>query len=170
MFVSMSEGKARPDKGGARDISRLTDDLFSDALRRRSGLSLAVLRQWNEIAGPALGNVTRPERIKWGRRPHAGEEPAPGTLVVAAGAAAALTLQHETDQLIERINTVFGYRAIGRITIVQKPVDPPRPKASIELDPQARDEVKRRTEPIEHEGLRDALQRLGEALATRRKR
>ena len=166
----MGEEKTRPNRQGARNISRLTDDLFSDALRRRSGLSLALLRQWNEIAGPSLANVTRPERIKWGRRPHAGDDPAPGTLIVAAGAAAALTLQHETDQLIERINTVFGYRAIGRISIVQKPVDPPQRRMTPEPDPQMLKTVRRRTEPIEHDGLRDSLQRLGEAMATRRKR
>ena len=161
----------RGGRAGARDLSSLTRGLLEKAIARRTGLTLTIVESWREIAGPELSRTTRPERIKWGRRPHPGEEAPPGTLVVAAGSAAALRLQHEADQLIERINAMFGYRAIGRITIVQKPVDPPvEPPPAPQPDARTRQRIADTTRPIEHEALRESLRRLGEAMATRRKR
>ena len=46
----------------------------------------------------------------------------PAVLVVACEGAAALHLQHETSEIIGRVNAFLGFSAIGRIRIVQKPV------------------------------------------------
>ena len=46
----------------------------------------------------------------------------PAVLVIACEGVAALHLQHETGEIISRINAFFGFNAIGRIRIVQKPV------------------------------------------------
>ena len=163
------EGRKGGKGRGARDLSSLTRGLLEKVIARRTGLTLTIVESWSDLAGPELGRTTRPEKIRWGRRPHLGGEASPGTLVVAAGSAAALRLQHETDQLIERINAMFGYRAIGRIAIVQKPIDPPpEPPPAPPVDPRVRERIADTTRPIEHEALRASLRRLGEAIAARR--
>ena len=53
----------------------------------------------------------------------------PATLVIACEGFAALHVQHETGEIIGRVNAFLGFNAIGRIRIVQKPVTPRRGQA-----------------------------------------
>ena len=48
----------------------------------------------------------------------------PATLIIACEGFAALHVQHETGEIIGRINSFLGFNAVGRIKIVQKPVHP----------------------------------------------
>ena len=147
---------------GARPLAALVRGAVEPALLRRAGLTMTLVANWSEIAGPDLAKRTRPLRVRWGRRPHAGAEAAPGTLVVAASGDAALRLQHEGDQIIERVNVMHGHRAIAKLAIVQAPPPETRePRARPELSVPDRERIERSVEPIEHDGLRDALSRLG---------
>ena len=49
-----------------------------------------------------------------------------GTLQVRVSGAAALEIDHMIPQLIDRINTYYGYEAVSRIRLEQGPL--PRPK------------------------------------------
>jgi hypothetical protein len=82
----------------------------------------------------------------------------------------ALRLTHELPQVIERINTFFGYRCVGRIKLVQLPV--PRPEKKVRpklapITPEVEAEVRAAASGIEDEGLRAAVERLGRAIAGR---
>ncbi|MCB1418612.1 MAG: DUF721 domain-containing protein, partial [Notoacmeibacter sp.] len=73
--------------------------------------------------------TSRPERIVWPRRASDDDPFEPATLVVACEGFAALALQHETNEVIARVNAFLGFAAIGRVKIVQKPVRAPeKPK------------------------------------------
>ena len=48
---------------------------------------------------------------------------------------AALHLQHETGEIIDRVNAFLGFNAIGRIRIVQKPVRRPSRSRNRERGP-----------------------------------
>ena len=103
-------------------------------LRKRAGISIGLVQSWEEIAGPRLAGASRPEKIQWPRRMHEDDPFEPATLVVACEGMAALHLQHETGEIIGRVNAFLGFEAIGRIRIVQKPVLPatsrPKPRAA----------------------------------------
>ena len=51
-----------------------------------------------------------------------GEETAGGVLTVKAEGAIALEIQHLAPQIIDRLNSYYGYAAIARLNIVQGPV------------------------------------------------
>jgi hypothetical protein len=86
---------------------------------------------------------------------------------------AALHLQHETGEIINRVNAFLGFNAIGRIRIVQKPVlrdkarpkPVPRPLTSVE-----KAKLSDTVGKIEDEGLRASLERLGATILGQRKR
>lgn len=157
----------RKPRRGPRPIAALARGAIEPALLRRTGLNMTLAGGWAEIAGPELAAVSRPERVKWGRRPHLGAQAAPGTLIVAAEPAAAMRVQHQTGELIARVNTALGYEAIGAVRIVQRPVRVDAPAAPTPPDPRRVAEIRERTRSIGHDPLREALRRLGAAIDAR---
>jgi hypothetical protein len=145
--------------------------ILDPVLRKRAGMSTALLQSWDEIAGERLAANTRPERIAWPRRAYEDDPFEPATLVIACEGAAALRLQHQTGEIISRANAFLGFAAIGRIKIVQKKVvsmaGPARPALRALTEGEAT-RVASTVEPIADEGLRAALERLGRSVLASR--
>ena len=81
--------------------------------------------------------------------------------------ATALMLTHDMPQVIERINGFFGWAAIGRIRILQRPLTPPRRKAPPRLRALTNAEEAELSEvlrPVEGTALGAALEKLGRAV------
>ena len=84
----------------------------------------------------------------------------------------AIELQHSAPQVIERVNTHFGWRCVGRLVIRQGPVHSEIRKAAPATGPDeaTRAAVAGTVAGIGDEPLRAALERLGLAVMTRRPR
>jgi hypothetical protein len=150
--------------GNPMPVSDLAGAVLDPVLRKRAGVSIGLVQSWEEIAGPRLAAHTRPEKIIWPRRLHEDDPFEPATLVVASEGFAALHVQHETAEIICRVNAFLGFNAIGRIKIVQKPVKKPSERARPRLKPiSAAEEAKigKVVSGIEDEGLRNSLEKLG---------
>ncbi len=135
---------------GPRPLGALIPAVTRAAFRRRSPASVQLLQDWADIVGPAVAAMALPKRLS-------------GTsLTLACSGAAALELQHLSTALIERINTHFGRRCVEQLRFVQDGAPPP-PVAA-----------RNRPPPVKVDGLpegelRDALARLGGAVAARRR-
>ena len=86
--------------------------------------------------------------------------------MVRTESAFALEMQHLAPIVIERVNTYYGWRCIGRIVLKQGPVRGPEKNRPVMLvlSDADRQRVTAATQPIEEEGLRLALDRLGQAI------
>lgn len=150
--------------GNPVPVSDLATEILDPVLRKRAGISVGLVQSWEEIVGPRLSARTRPEKIQWPRRLHEDDPFEPATLVVACEGSAALHLQHETGEIIGRVNAFLGFTAVGRLRIVQKPilntasVPKPRPR---QLTDTERSKLSGTVGMIEDEGLRASLERLG---------
>lgn len=157
-------GKRR--NGNAVPVADLASGILDPVLRRRAGITVGLVQSWDEIAGQRLAATTRPEKIAWPRRMHEDDPFEPGTLVVACEGMAALHLQHETGEVIARVNAFLGFAAIARLKIVQKPVAVaarPRPAPRALTGTEAA-RLAGLVRPIEDDGLREALARLGRSV------
>jgi hypothetical protein len=145
--------------------------ILDPVMRKRAGMSTALLQCWDEIAGERLAPHTRPERIAWLRRAHEDDPFEPATLIIACEGAAALRLQHQTAEIISRANAFLGFAAIGRIKIIQKRVtqairsDKPSLRT---LTDRERARVASSVEPIANDALRASLERLGRSVLASR--
>jgi hypothetical protein len=145
-------------------ISDLATAILDPVLRRRAGISIGLVQSWDDIVGPRLARGSRPEKIQWPRRLSDDDPFEPAVLVIACEGLAALHIQHETGEIISRVNAFLGFSAIGRIRIVQKPVTTPKAPQRPALRPLAADEkarIERSVGKIEDDGLRASLERLG---------
>ncbi len=142
---------------GATRLDRLVDPLLTPIVSKAGFGSAAILSEWRDIVGGALGERTRPEKIVWPRQTE--DQPKPATLVVRAEGGDALEIQHMTREIIDRINAFFGWPAVAKVKVRQAPVvSRAMPVAADEAPaaPPAAD-----LSGIDDPGLREALERLG---------
>jgi hypothetical protein len=153
-------------------VSDLASVILDPVLRKRAGISIGLVQSWDEVAGPRLAGRTRPEKIQWPRRMHDDDPFEPAVLVIACEGVAALHLQHESSEMIDRVNAFLGFPAVGRIRIVQKPVNtdtPPPRRAPRALEEPERKRLSATVSGIDDDGLRASLERLGATILGMRK-
>ncbi|MBT5048526.1 MAG: DUF721 domain-containing protein [Rhodospirillaceae bacterium] len=150
---------------GPRALAAVLPKAAEPALRKRGFSAVEVITHWPEIVGVELAAETSPEKLSFPRDARSN-----GTLHLTATGSVALELQHLEPIIIERINTYFGYGAVARIALKQgaarkAPATKPKPeKASVSPDRIA--EINHHTDQVGPEPLRDALRKLGTAVAS----
>ena len=152
-----------------KHLGELIDVCLGPALAAQGFAASDVIVAWPEIVGDRLAAFTQPVRIDWPRGTAARDRdarPDPAVLVVRVESAFALEMQHLAPVVIERVNTYYGWRCVGRLLLKQGPVRKPVPsKASaptLSEDDQRR--VNEAVRNVDENALRDALQRLGQAV------
>lgn len=121
---SVARGRGAPGKAVGAFVPNLTRKAFE-----KFGFSTAsLIMDWPRIAGADLALWTVPERVKWPRTgdgsvPPDEDVPRPGaTLVLRVDPARALDVEYRARQIVERINSYFGYRAIAELRLLQAPL------------------------------------------------
>ena len=134
----------------ARAVGTYVPKLTHKAFEKFGFAAAALVTDWATIVGKDVAGYTAPERLKWprgvglGDEVETGAEGRPGaTLIVRVEPARALDVQYKAQQMIERINGHFGYRAVAELRILQAPLPeratiaaprtPPPPCAAPEL-------------------------------------
>ena len=163
----------------ARSINGLLPKILKPVLEKRGFPALALVAQWREIAGGTLAAHAVPDRVSWPRRkqPVAAEDEdraarnrrrKPGvraggaTLRLRVDPVMALEVEYQKAQILDRINTFFGYQAVTTLKIIQGPVNRPQSGSRAAAAPlPVRDGLPDLDlTDIEDEKLRQALARL----------
>lgn len=148
---------------GPVPIARLLAKATRPAMGRTQAATARLALDWPAVVGPALAAVTAPERLGASREGR--------VLTVRAAGPVALELQHLAPQLIERINAHVGAGFIARLRIVQAARGHAETQAAAALPPrrapapEAAARVDRALAELPDGPLRDALARLGRAIA-----
>ncbi|MEM9574076.1 MAG: DciA family protein [Pseudomonadota bacterium] len=149
----------------AKAASGLISKILDPVLAKRAGVSMALINAWPEIAGEELAATSMPLKVQWKRRISEDDEFEPGTLLVAAEGMAALHLQHQTGQVIDRVNSFMGYKAVARIKIVQKPIEIKKTKKRQRpMTEGQKRKVEKLTDTIDDDDLKAAMKRFGESV------
>jgi hypothetical protein len=109
---------SRPRGKGRRGFARASDAASSLLGRvgvRRGFAERKLIAEWRWIVGDDLAASCRPVRMSFRR----GEGAFGATLVVEAEGARAHEAQHLSERIVERVNQVYGYRAVSRLKVVQ---------------------------------------------------
>ena len=138
---------------GLRNVAPLVGNLTRPLVRKRGFFQTEIILQF-----------TMP--LKYTPPPR--ESIAGGTLLIRVVGPVALELQHRMPQIIERVNSYFGYRAINKISMLQGDIS--RPERTVHRPPKAPEadiDASRKAdiEKIEDPHLRDVLTRLGRHIA-----
>ncbi len=138
--MSADDKKQWRQRRAAQPVADFVSELLNPVIERRAGMTTDLIGQWEEIAGPRHAACSRPEKLRWPRQASEDDPFEPATLVVACDGGHAVFLQHDGAVIIGRINTYFGFSAVSRLQLVQKPVarqetrERPRTTRSLEAD------------------------------------
>lgn len=152
-----------------KPLAELIEGCIGPAFAAQGFASTDILAAWPEIVGERLSRYCRPSKLEWPRRRKSADTGAErsdsGTLVVRVEGVFAIELQHLAPVVIQRINAHYGWACVGRIVLQQDRVGRAGRSASPPtVDPERRGAVALAVSRIEHDGLRDALDRLGIAV------
>jgi hypothetical protein len=144
----------------ALPLSALVGRVLDPVSAKRGFAAADLIAAWPEIVGPRYAGACEPVRITW---PRGAPQGSGGVLTVAVEGSRAVFLQHESGQIVERINAFAGRGLVARLKLTQRPVAraAPAPRAHPVLAEAARARLAAELAPIEDDGLREALARLG---------
>lgn len=146
-----------PMRRQSRPIASALHKVTEKIYRRRGFASAGVVNNWSAIVGEELARHSMPERL-------GGD----GTLRLRVDGPLATDLQHMEPQILERIASYFGYRAVTRLALLQGPL-PSRPadpgeRAARALDSDEEAALRANLAGTDDPDLRAALERLGRAV------
>jgi len=148
---------------GPQRIGRQVTTIAQKALGKQGLAFGSLLTDWADIVGTRLADQTVPLKLAFprGKRDCA-------VLHLRVSSPAALLLQHEEPQVLQRINAFFGWKAVERLKLVHGgPVlksstpPPPLPRHLSSVEEQR---LQSRVAEIPPGDLREALERLGRAV------
>ncbi len=131
-----------------------------------------LLTHWAEVVGQATAQIARPVNVSYGKGGMG------ATLTVLTTGAQAPMLEMQKEQIREKVNACYGYRAIARVRITQTaPTGFAEGRVTFEHkapvaqqpDPVARDTAQTLSADIENQDLRDALCALGANVLSQQK-
>jgi len=153
---------------GATAIGAFVARMLDPIARSRGFATTALLTEWPAVVGADLAQFTSPDKVIWPRRSDDPEGKGTNsnwriegaTLVLKVDGPRAIEVQHQAEQILERVNRYFGYRAIAQLRFLQAPLN-----REVPAPPPAAPEPSSGTdlpgaEAIDDQGLANALRRL----------
>lgn len=165
---SFSEDDVKRDSQGYRKrnyegLERLTKEIkviTQPILGKRGFAGVDIIECWFDIVGPDLSVGIRPEKLTFEK-----DSRTNGTLhVKSAGGAYAVLFEHQKQQVIERINTFFGYPAVSKIHIMQGRLTFPKIELPQPVKKPTKKQLRELNEKIAHiedEALRESMYQMG---------
>jgi hypothetical protein len=110
----------------ARAVGAFIPKVAAAVFERYGFHSAEIMTSWDTIVGADVARLTQPQAIKWPRggksRADSPDETRGGaTLILACDPAFALEISYRTQDIVDRINRYFGYRAIAHVKLMQVP-------------------------------------------------
>jgi hypothetical protein len=147
-------GTRTREKHGFRALAETVQILTEPALKKRGLANVALVAEWPQIVGEAIGKWSMPEKLVFPPRQNRA-----GVLHVRVGSSAmALEFQHTEPVIIERINVYFGYPAVARLRLRHAPM-PAGPKAAAAVRPEL---VSRKSGAVDETALSESVTAVGE--------
>ena len=151
---------------GLKTLRQSVVKITDVAIRKRGFVESALIHKWASIAGKEMAAWSVPNRLVFSRG-----STLDATLHLDVLSARALEIQHNELVILERINVVFGYKAINKIAIRQvnslsrTTKQSPTPAVLTEAEKSwVSDQIKNHS----NADLKNALEALGQAILSRK--
>lgn len=143
----------------SKTLKSCVEPVLRPMIKNQGAAASKLITEWPDIVGAEMAAYSTPIRLQFSK-----DKNRDGTLYIACEGAYALTLQHMTPAIIERLTLYFGYPAVSRIMLEQtltSRTQPEKPKTSVKksitIDTACLDEI---TDPELKKALSDFAQEL----------
>lgn len=114
----LARRRTRPAPRPAPRAGKALSGLIKELDQRFGRGADALEPRWREIVGDRLARVTRPQKLTKGRGAQG------GVLELRVAGPAALLVQHQSEEILSRVNLFLGAGAVEKLRIAQGPVKP----------------------------------------------
>lgn len=155
--------RAKRRGGGPKALAQALPAITKRILGKRGLAEGSLISDWSSIVGEQVASRCIPKQLAFKRSSERRE----GTLTLRVESGFATELVYLEQQLLERINAHFGYRAVAKLKLQQGPVIAPgqrRRKAPKPLSKADKSALDAKVADVEDEDLRKALSDLGAAV------
>lgn len=98
----------------AKAIKKVIPAILKPVLDKRGFAQAQIVLDWEKIVGSQMAQYGVPERINYYKN-----ATSKGTLVLSVTPGWAPIINHGKQQIMERINSYFGYEAVSRLQLKQ---------------------------------------------------
>lgn len=160
----MKQPRRQTSTYGFKPATGLLQARIRKASEARGFAESRLLTHWAEIVGQQVADIAHPVDIKYGRGGFG------ATLTVLTTGAQAPMLEMQKDQLRDKVNACYGYRAIARVRVTQtaptgfaegRVVFKNAPKPDATPAPEIARAAHDAAQGVENDALRQALAALG---------
>ena len=97
------------------DIAKTIRPLAKQLLGKSGFMQIDLMSNWEEIVGENLSKYVLPQKLSFCK-----DERTNGTLfLMVYGGAFAMEVENKKQQILQKVNTFFGYEALSKIKIMQ---------------------------------------------------
>lgn len=147
----------------AKNIAPLTKSVFG----KKGFMEIDILTNWDKIVGTDLASYSFPQKIDFRR-----EQKNNGILhLCVPGGAFALEIRHREKNILDKVNTYFGYNAVSGIKIIQNTAFCPENKQEyiyspppVIVTPDEKNYINSLAEEIKSSKLKEILIKLGQSI------
>ncbi|TQV83496.1 DUF721 domain-containing protein [Denitrobaculum tricleocarpae] len=160
--------RAKRRGGSPKALAQALPAITKRILGKRGLAEGSLISDWSSIVGEEVARRCIPKQLAFKRSSERRE----GTLTLRVESGFATELVYLEQQLLERINAHFGYRAVAKLKLLQGPVIDPTQRTRSPLRPLAPSDktaLEAKLADVEDEDLRKALSDLGAAVFSRPK-
>jgi hypothetical protein len=152
--------------GGPKALAQALPAVTRRILGKRGFAEGSLVNDWSSVVGEEIARRCIPKQLSFKRS----NERRDGTLTLRVESGFATELVYLEQQLLERINAHFGYRAVAKLRLLQGPVIDRKKRPRQAPRPLTRTEentLNAKVSEVEDEDLRKALADLGTAVFRR---
>ena len=114
---------------GSKNLSHSLDFVTKPIFKKRGFTENKILTDWNKIVGDSLGGSSVPKKLFFSRN-----KKSDGVLYVEVyDSGMAMEMTYMEPIIIEKIASYFGYKAISKLKIIQKPGGGMKPQEKKDL-------------------------------------
>lgn len=143
----------------SKPLGRLIEPIIKPALKKHGLAEARLLLDWEIIVGSAVASVSMPTKLSYPKGKSEG-----ATLYLDVDSPAALEIQHSIPQILERIGSFLGYRAVSKISLRQIRMRRKDVIDSAPTSPAIAQQAQHSVGTMEDDRLRQSLCALGERI------
>ena len=152
----MSE-KQNKRTGYNSNLARLVAKVVKPVMRKRGFYDVDIISDWSHIVGPEWANLSIPKKLSFNPKTRRS-----GTLHIQVSPGSSVLMQHIEPQIIDRVNTYFGFEAVKKLRLIHGYIPEPQTET-----PEAKEKITvplPEIEGIADQALKESLQRFGQTM------
>tara|TARA_B100000029_G_scaffold516590_1_gene631516 strand:- start:6831 stop:7295 length:465 start_codon:yes stop_codon:yes gene_type:complete len=98
-----------------KKIGKSLPKIITKDIKKKNFIQFSLLNNWKSIIGEEISRFCKPEKVVFSHN-----ENINGTIYLKTIRGKSLEIEFKSEEIIEKLNQYFGYKAINKISVIQE--------------------------------------------------